>query len=523
MTKAALLALLLFIMLVGSVGADAAAEQGRPPRSVIIVGAGAASIKLAHTLISSSSSPSPFRVTILEANTYIGGRVRSFSFEGHTVEMGANWISGRETAFDNPIWQLAKEIDLQGHSSDRENPERILAIHCHSSATGKKSTDVTTDYLRLVGRFDTIYSTAVKQVASMAGTVSPSSDVSVRSLLEANGWVPKEKLTNMERAVEHNVLEVWVAENLENLSGAHDMKPGANDVDLGQDEMFVEDSRGFNSIFDRMVDDLRKDDSTTIHLGHEVEKIHYEPGKVKVIAKDLSTGRRVEHEADMVVSTVSLGVLQNNIIEFVPPLPVWKRKALNEIKMFNFAKVYTKFRCRLWPENKDYLVFISEGEDRRGYYPFWMKYKNSKDNLLMCYLGGAQARRVESLDVEEIKDEIETLFRQAFGEHDDCRPESVAVTDWSHNPRFCGSYSYFPKDAFGTVSQEDLRRGLDGRGIGDHSENSDTIQCPTTLYFAGEAFDDKFNGWVQGGFLSGERTARLILQQSCDQDNDCDR
>lgn len=473
------------------------------PKSVIIVGAGSASIKLAHTLCKecAGSGRPPFQVTILEANDYVGGRVRSFRFEGHTVEMGANWISGRETAFDNPIWKLAKAIDLQGHLSDRDNPERILVMDC---VEGK---DITPHYLQCVERFDAIYAKAVSQVASEASTGVPATDQSVRALLEANGWTRKDDLTNLERAVEHNVLEVWVADQLESLSGAHDMKAGANDVDLGQDEMFVEDTRGFNSIFGGMVQDLQADESTTILLRHEVQSIHYAPGDVKVMAKNLQTGETVEYRADMIVSTVSLGVLKSDEIQFIPPFPEWKTKALNEIKMFNFAKVYAKFRRALWSEEKDYLVFVSDGEDSRGLYPFWMKYKSTKDNLLMCYLGGAQARRVQSMDTETIKDEIEALFRRAFGDDDDCRPESVAVTDWSRNPRFNGSYSYFPNGAFGVVPREDLLRGLTGSD--DDTERGST---PTTLYFAGEAFDDKFNGWVQGGFLSGERTGRKILE-----------
>ena len=482
------------------------------PKTVIVVGAGAASIKLAHTLWKECAHESdrPFKVIILEANDYVGGRIRSFCFEGHTVEMGANWISGRETAFDNPIWKLAKEIQLQGHSSDRDNPERVMVVNCLNRK------DVTSNYLKCVQRFDRIYANAVEQVASESGTVTPSTDQSVRSLLEKNGWTGKNELTNLERIVEHNVLEVWVAEHLEQLSGAHDMKAGANDVDLGQDEMFVEDSRGFNSIFGGMVQDLLVDDATTILLRHEVKSIHYSPGNVKVVATNFDTGEPVEYQADMIISTVSLGVLQSDAIQFVPPLPEWKKEALNEIRMFNFAKVYAKFRRRLWPEEKDYLVFVSGGENNRGYYPFWMKYKNTMDNLLMCYLGGAQARRVESLDLESIKDEIEALFRSAFGDSggDDCRPESVEVTDWSRNRHFHGSYSYFPKGAFGTIPQEDLTRGLSG-------VDEDKKDHPTTLYFAGEAFDDKFNGWVQGGYLSGERTARQILQDHRPGSNTC--
>ena len=178
------------------------------------------------------------------------------------------------------------------------------------------------------------------------------------------------------------------------------------------------------------------------------------------------------------------------------------------IREINFGKVYAKFRRALWPEDKEYLVLVSKGEEKRGHYPFWMKYKNTSDNILMCYLGGAEARRVELLSLESIKDEIEAVFRKALGNADeDCRPLSVAVTDWSKNPHTCGSYSYYPKGAFGTISRDDLQRGLNG------STGDDDPSHPTTLYFAGEAFDNKFNGWVQGGYLSGERTAHMILDE----------
>ena len=480
--------------------------MGSSSKSVIIVGAGAASIQLAHTLWNESKNHSrqddsrPFHVTIIEANDYVGGRVRNFVFEGHRVEMGANWVSGKETAFQNPIWQLAQQIHLQGHASDRENPNKILVL--------ENGNDITMDYLQVAERFDQVYSNALNQVVKGETNISPATDQSVRSLLEDNGWTPQAQLDNVERAVEHNRLEVWVAENLEDLSSAYNMKAGANDVDLGQDEMFVEDSRGFNAIFGGLVKDIQSDGFATILLGHEVQSIHYAPDNVKVVAKDLSTGQTREYPGDIIVSTVSLGVLQSNIIHFEPSFPEWKMKALNELKMFNFGKVYAKFRRALWPEDKEYLVLVSKGEEKRGHYPFWMKYKNTSDNILMCYLGGAEARRVESLSLERIKDEIEAVFRKALGKDDeDCRPLSVAVTDWSKNPRTCGSYSYYPKGAFGTISRDDLQRGLNG------STGDDDPSHPTTLYFAGDAFDNKFNGWVQGGYLSGERTAHMILDE----------
>lgn len=184
----------------------------------------------------------------------------------------------------------------------------------------------------------------------------------------------------------------------------------------------------------------------------------------------------------------------------------WKVDALHEVGMFNFGKVFAKFRTKIWPDEKDYIVFVCE---QRGYYPLWMRYKHSKDDVLMCYLGGAQARRVESLSEEEIKDEIEELFGRAFGRSKDCRPIAVAVTNWSRNPRFHGSYSYFPKGAFARVPYSNYVCALTGV---EEESSTPIVSFPKTLYFAGEAFDDKFNGWVQGGYLSGERVARAILK-----------
>jgi polyamine oxidase len=556
-----------------------------PTKKIIIVGAGAASIQLAHTLWKVSSSLSEaIEVTILEANDYIGGRVCSAKFHGHTIERGANWISGRETqtgAFDgmgeNPIWTLAKQNQLEGQVSERHDAQCLHVIDATKTMTSGNEVSTTTDeYLAQVARFEGIYEKVLQEAtfASQQGTVfiTPQADVSVRSLLEKQGWTSKEKLSNVERAVEHNVLEVSIADTLEQLGASHDLKPGANDVDLGSDEMFVQDARGFSSIFNSLIDDLKTSTGgtmrTQILLNKQVQSIHYKPGQVKVVVKNIKSkdgarnsddmDKRDEeseaedeeevYHADIVVSTVSLGVLQSGLMHFVPPLPDWKVKALNEVAMFTFAKVFCKFgsKCPWWPADKQFILFISDGESKRGHYPLWMKYKTNRTDddasvLCMCYLGGAEAKRVESLSEEQVKDEIEELFSKAFcsGQDDDnsnitkedCRPESVAVTDWSRNPRFCGSYSYFPVGAFASVPEADYRCGLTGLAKHDVSTRRSTSNGQgrmeedgpmkieregttkkTTLYFAGEAFDDKFNGWVQGGYLSGQRVARSILQ-----------
>ncbi len=495
-------------------------------KHICVIGAGMAGIKLAHDLLEKDDSS--LRVTILEANDYIGGRICSTQFEGHTVERGANWISGLtverganwisglEEMYENPIWILAKQVNLEGHESNRDEQQSVLALH------GENGTDMTEEYMETLQRFDGIYEKAVMTCAQQG--IQPEHDVDVMTLLEQCGWKKPLEQTMLEQTVQTNVLDVWVANDLRNLSAAHDMRPGMNDVDLGKEEVFVEDPRGFNTIMNGMVHDIRKWGGT-IKLNTVVERVEYAPENVQIKAKDIESEQVVGYSADIIVCTTSLGVLQNEHIEFVPPLPDWKKRAIHEIGMFCFAKVFARFDERFQPK---------------------MKYKNASDNLFMCHLAGLEAERVESLTDKEIKKEIEELFRNAFSiklasvdptifrptavavtnwseiknEIEELfriafstklasvdptifRPTAVAVTNWSKNPRFCGSYSYFPVHAFATVRETDLTCGLTGTNNRDE---------PKTFYFAGEALDDKFNGWVQGAYRSGERVARSIIE-----------
>ena len=466
-------------------------------KHLVIVGAGMAGIKLAHSCLEQQQQeddPTTVRITILEANSYIGGRICHQQFKGHTVELGANWISGLDEMYDNPVWKLAQNVNLQGHVTDRNEGTNVLAMN-------DAGVDVTEKYMESLHQFDDIYERA-KETCAERG-IRPENDVDVQSLLLDSGWKKVDDLSSIERTVQYNVLEVWVADGLDNLSAAHDMRPGANDVDLGKEEVFVEDPRGFNTILQDMVRDIQQWGGI-IHLNSQVERVQYSPENVMVIAKDLTSGQVLNYPSDAIVCTVSLGVLQRNILEFSPPLPDWKTQAINEIGMFVFSKVYARFDESFRPD-KDQFAICSERAVR---YPFWMRYKNADENLFMCFLGGKEAQRVESLSVEQVQDEIEELFRSAFSNKpgndtaDMFRPTAVAVTNWSQNPRFCGSYSYFPVYAFANVPEGDLASALTGTAERDGRK---------TLYFAGEAFDDRFNGWVQGAYRSGERVAKSIL------------
>ena len=76
-------------------------ERNTCPNAVLIIGAGMASIKCAHSLIKGNPN---IKITIIEANNYIGGRMCKAQFANETIEMGANWVHGLGWKKVNPIW-----------------------------------------------------------------------------------------------------------------------------------------------------------------------------------------------------------------------------------------------------------------------------------------------------------------------------------------------------------------------------------------------------------------------------------
>jgi polyamine oxidase len=51
----------------------------------------------------------------LESANEIGGRLKSFEFQGRRFEEGANWVTGLN---NNPIWEMAQKIGLKGVMDD---------------------------------------------------------------------------------------------------------------------------------------------------------------------------------------------------------------------------------------------------------------------------------------------------------------------------------------------------------------------------------------------------------------------
>jgi len=202
----------------------------------------------------------------------------------------------------------------------------------------------------------------------------------------------------------------------------------------------------------------------------------------------------------------------------------------------HFVKIFLNFETRFWEKVPDLLVANKEHHGRYNYFtcidpksykkqlPDWPKNRN----LLVGLAEGDEAQRLDTLSEDEVKDEIEALFTKIFsgdvkGEVS-FRPSDIRLTRWSSNPLTLGAYSYFRTGAFcGDISLEHFLEPVDpshmedplSKAADENSMSSDDFVAgrQPKLFFAGEAFDPLYRGYLQSAYLSGKRAAKQIMKQ----------
>jgi polyamine oxidase len=110
---------------------------------------------------------------------------------------------------------------------------------------------------------------------------------------------------------------------------------------------YVCDSRGFNTIIKGEASTFLNCSSTpTLHcnadkrllLNTKVTKIAHNDTGVTITNADGSCS-----SASYAILTVSVGVLQNEVISFSPPFPDWKQNAIATFQMGIYTKVFLQF------------------------------------------------------------------------------------------------------------------------------------------------------------------------------------
>ena len=250
----------------------------------------------------------------------------------------------------------------------------------------------------------------------------------------------------------------------------------------GHDRVFP---GGYSQITDRLAE------GTQIRLGHEVKQVDYSGARVDVFTNHGS------FQANHVLVTVPLGVLQAGRIAFNPSLPRAKRDAIRKTRMGVFNKIFLKFDSVFWGDDYELIGYMgSQDSDWPEIVNF---HKIAGLPLLLAFSAGAAGEQNERRSDAEVVACLMECLRKMYGQNIP-EPAGHLVTRWKQDPFSFGSYSYVP------VGSKQSQR----RQIGMPVDNR--------VFFAGEATSQFFPSTVHGAFLSGVRAAYEIMLADAKQD-----
>jgi monoamine oxidase len=427
---------------------------------IIVVGAGIAGIAAARMLADSG-----YDVTVLEARSVLGGRIRTDDTLGVPVDLGASFIHGTR---GNPLVELANRFNLETYNTEQDGvfyanrQGRFFSRRALSTASRE-------------------FETLLQRLVSLQDDLDD--DRSIQSVV-----VELLRSVRMKRgSTVGGLVEFLVKSGLALEFGA-DLK----EMSL----LYLEDEGEFlgpdlllRSGYGPLVTGLSQ--GLDIRFSERVVGITQFASGVTV-----RTGER-SYEGERVIVTLPLGVLKRSEIEFTPPLPESKQGALRRLKMGVLDKTYFLFPRVFWQTQRERVGYIGNTTARPGFDipEFYTLDKVVNSPILFGFTSGSTARKLEGVSTELVAARTMKSLRRMFGKSIP-DPEIVLRTAWSSDPFTHGSYSFIP--------------------VGGRGEDYEVLAQPVSdrVLFAGEATNRVYPGTVHGAYLSGIREAERIITQT---------
>ncbi|XP_058118731.1 possible lysine-specific histone demethylase 1 [Anopheles ziemanni] len=279
-----------------------------------------------------------------------------------------------------------------------------------------------------------------------------------------------------------------------------------------------------------------------VRVNTAVTCIRYRPGGVEVTADLKSNSSSACYKADLVLCTLTLGILkvaiaddsrQLNTVRFDPPLPEWKQSAIRRLGFGNLNKVVLCFERIFWDANTNLFGHVGSTTASRGeLFLFW---HISQSPILLALVAGQSAAIMENVSDDVIVGRCIAVLKGIFGNSVVPQPKETVVTRWRADPWSRGSYSFVsvgssgsdydllaapvtPKvsqEAGGSSKQQTHDNNNGGTGVSDYDNEDDDndeskpVGIPR-LFFAGEHTIRNYPATVHGALLSGLREAGRI-------------
>uniref|UniRef100_A0A8C9WNK2 Lysine demethylase 1B n=1 Tax=Scleropages formosus TaxID=113540 RepID=A0A8C9WNK2_SCLFO len=239
-------------------------------------------------------------------------------------------------------------------------------------------------------------------------------------------------------------------------------------------------TQGYSSVLNKLAEGL------DIRLNTPVQTIDYSGELVKIMS---SSG--TQWTAQKVLVTVPLALLQKNTIQFNPPLPERKLKAIHSLGAGIIEKIALQFPYRFWDskiQGSDYFGHIPPGPENRGMFGVFYD-MDPKQCVLMSVITGDAVATIRDMEDSQVANLCMKVLRELFREQEVPEPVKYFVTHWS-------------KDVWSQMAYSFVKTGGSGEAYDIIAE-----EVLGKLFFAGEATNRHFPQTVTGAYLSGIREA----------------
>lgn len=418
---------------------------------VIVLGAGAAGLACARRL-----SERGCRVQVVEARDRIGGRVWTVDdFAPQPIELGAELIHGDQAS----SWDLVDEFELETLPDLELENRAVFDRRLTPLLEWEDTLDVTFDPVSDV------------EQACRWWLESGHGDASVAEALSAWLTVTGSGMSESERALLAAVVVVDNAADLEQLGVQGFLEAtyaGDGEGDQGL-------TAGYTALLDRLASGL------DVRLNQAARTIGWSPEGVRV-----ETTNAV-FEAERLVVTLPLGVLQSEDVRFDPLLPIGKRQAIAGLGAGRVDKLLLRFHTWFWPDELGWFATPLQTQSWRR--PGWAR--PGEAPVWRALFAGSAAERMAELGEDAIPAairELEEIFeRPLAGDVAEAR-----YVRWGDDPYARMGYSYVPPGGTG------LRAAL-------------AAPVEQVLFFAGEATNTERPATLHGALESGFRAAGEVL------------
>ncbi len=323
--------------------------------------------------------------------------------------------------------------------------------------------------------------------------------MNVQGAFNLYGWHPR---TPVEWTVDVAYTDVWFAAKPSELSTSM-YQNGMSAVFAPDGSLYLYNVRnsfnGNQDLVDCLTKSFLNQSDERVKLNTRVTQIQYNESGVVVTTSD---GKK--YEADYAVVTFSLGVLQQETVEFIPSPNYAKRKAINKFRMGYFTYVYSQFPNKIdgsiARSNQEPVQYYPVSSHRHLTHGFLEVFETIEEtmnhsqsyNLFVSSIAGDDALRVETQEMNKTKVEFTETFRRFFGKS--ISKPKVFVTQANTNPLYYGAIPSFPSGA--TYEDYDKLREPIGR-----------------VFFAGDAYymTESFNGATRA-LYSGNETAMAVME-----------